>query len=68
LRAERRLTSFAIEMSVRRPQQLDPMTLHAAQYSDVEALIFDFDGVIIDSERVEADCIIEIVAETPSHT
>lgn len=29
----------------------------------LEALIFDFDGLIIDSERVEADCIIEIVAE-----
>jgi HAD superfamily hydrolase (TIGR01509 family) len=31
--------------------------------SDLQALIFDFDGLIIDSERVEADCIIEIVAE-----
>jgi HAD superfamily hydrolase (TIGR01509 family) len=31
--------------------------------SDLEALIFDFDGLIIDSERVEADCIIEIVTE-----
>jgi HAD superfamily hydrolase (TIGR01509 family) len=31
--------------------------------TDLEALIFDFDGLIIDSERVEADCIIEIVAE-----
>jgi HAD superfamily hydrolase (TIGR01509 family) len=30
---------------------------------DLQALIFDFDGLIIDSERVEADCIIEIVAE-----
>jgi HAD superfamily hydrolase (TIGR01509 family) len=30
---------------------------------DREALIFDFDGLIIDSERVEADCIIEVVAE-----
>src|SRR5437763_15677242 len=30
---------------------------------DLDALIFDFDGLIIDSERVEADCIIEIVAE-----
>ena len=29
----------------------------------LEAVIFDFDGLIIDSERVEADCIIEIVAE-----
>src|SRR5947209_8351127 len=28
-----------------------------------EALIFDFDGLIIDSERIEADCIIEIVTE-----
>jgi HAD superfamily hydrolase (TIGR01509 family) len=30
---------------------------------DLEAVIFDFDGLIIDSERVEADCIIEIVTE-----
>jgi len=30
---------------------------------ELEALIFDFDGLIIGSERVEADCIIEIVAE-----
>lgn len=30
---------------------------------ELEAVIFDFDGLIIDSERVEADCIIEIVAE-----
>jgi HAD superfamily hydrolase (TIGR01509 family) len=30
---------------------------------DLQALIFDFDGLIIDSERVEADGIIEIVAE-----
>jgi HAD superfamily hydrolase (TIGR01509 family) len=30
---------------------------------DLEVLIFDFDGLIIDSERVEADCIIEVVAE-----
>jgi HAD superfamily hydrolase (TIGR01509 family) len=29
---------------------------------DLQALIFDFDGLIIDSERVEADCIIEIAA------
>ena len=29
----------------------------------LEAVIFDFDGLIIDSERVEADAIIEIVAE-----
>lgn len=28
----------------------------------VEALIFDFDGLMIDSERVEADCIVEVVA------
>ena len=28
-----------------------------------EALIFDFDGLMIDSERVEADGIIEILAE-----
>jgi len=28
---------------------------------ELDALIFDFDGLIIDSERVEADCIIEIV-------
>lgn len=34
----------------------------ALPQSDLEALIFDFDGLIIDSERVEADCIIEIVA------
>ena len=26
------------------------------------AVIFDFDGLIIDSERVEADCIIEVLA------
>ncbi len=31
--------------------------------SGLEALIFDFDGLIIDSERVEADGIIEILAE-----
>ena len=31
--------------------------------SVLQALIFDFDGLIIDSERVEADCIIEIVAD-----
>jgi HAD superfamily hydrolase (TIGR01509 family) len=30
---------------------------------DLEALIFDFDGLMIDSERVEADCIIQIVGE-----
>ena len=30
---------------------------------DVQALIFDFDGLMIDSERVEADCIVEIVAD-----
>jgi HAD superfamily hydrolase (TIGR01509 family) len=29
---------------------------------DVAAVIFDFDGLIIDSERVEADCIIEVLA------
>jgi HAD superfamily hydrolase (TIGR01509 family) len=31
--------------------------------TDLQALIFDFDGLIIDTERVEADCIIEIVAD-----
>ena len=31
--------------------------------TDVQALIFDFDGLMIDSERVEADCIREVVAE-----
>lgn len=30
--------------------------------TDFQALIFDFDGLMIDSERVEADCIVEIVA------
>ena len=30
--------------------------------SDLQAVIFDFDGLMIDSERVEADCIVEIVA------
>jgi len=30
--------------------------------NDLEALIFDFDGLMIDSERVEADCIVEVVA------
>ena len=29
----------------------------------VDALIFDFDGLMIDSERVEADCIIEVLAD-----
>lgn len=29
---------------------------------DISALIFDFDGLIIDSETVEADCIIEVLA------
>jgi HAD superfamily hydrolase (TIGR01509 family) len=36
---------------------------HTALHGDLEALIFDFDGLIIDSERVEADCIIEVIAE-----
>lgn len=39
------------------------MNLPGAPLSNLQALIFDFDGLIIDSERVEADCIIEIVAE-----
>jgi len=30
--------------------------------NDLEAVIFDFDGLMIDSERVEADCIVEVVA------
>jgi HAD superfamily hydrolase (TIGR01509 family) len=30
--------------------------------SDLQALIFDFDGLMIDSERVEADCIVEVFA------
>lgn len=30
---------------------------------DVAALIFDFDGLMIDTERVEADCIIEALAD-----
>ena len=29
---------------------------------DVAAVILDFDGVMIDTERVQADCIIEVVA------
>lgn len=29
---------------------------------DPQAVIFDFDGLMIDSERVEADCIIEALA------
>ena len=29
---------------------------------DVAAVILDFDGVMIDSERVQADCIIEVIA------
>jgi HAD superfamily hydrolase (TIGR01509 family) len=33
-----------------------------ATNASVRALIFDFDGLMIDSERVEADCIIEIVS------
>jgi HAD superfamily hydrolase (TIGR01509 family) len=36
---------------------------HAAFPGHLEALIFDFDGLMIDSERVEADGIIEVVAE-----
>jgi len=28
----------------------------------LEAVVFDFDGLMIDSERVEADCIVEVVA------
>jgi len=39
------------------------MNAHGELAPGLEALIFDFDGLIIDSERVEADCIIEIVAE-----
>lgn len=39
------------------------MNLPGAPLSNLQALIFDFDGLIIDSERLEADCIIEIVAE-----
>ena len=39
------------------------MDVPTALAPDLDALIFDFDGLIIDSERVEADCIIEIVAE-----
>lgn len=30
--------------------------------ADVRAIIFDFDGLMIDSERVEADLIIEVLA------
>jgi HAD superfamily hydrolase (TIGR01509 family) len=30
--------------------------------ADVAAVIFDFDGLLIDTERVEADCIIEVVS------
>ena len=33
-----------------------------ATTADVAAVIFDFDGLIIDSERVEADCIIDVLA------
>jgi HAD superfamily hydrolase (TIGR01509 family) len=29
----------------------------------LEAVVFDFDGLILDTERIEADCIIEIVGE-----
>jgi beta-phosphoglucomutase-like phosphatase (HAD superfamily) len=32
--------------------------------AELQALIFDFDGLIIDTERVEADCIIEVGPET----
>lgn len=30
---------------------------------EVAALVFDFDGLMMDTERVEADCIIEALAE-----
>lgn len=30
--------------------------------ADVAAVIFDFDGLMIDTERVEADCIIEVIS------
>ncbi|GAC1373598.1 MAG: HAD family hydrolase [Acidimicrobiales bacterium] len=31
--------------------------------ADLDAVIFDFDGLIIDSEQVEADLVIEVLAE-----
>jgi len=29
---------------------------------DYQALIFDFDGLMVDSERIEADCVIDVLA------
>jgi HAD superfamily hydrolase (TIGR01509 family) len=53
---------FSVEEQTRAQQTRGDVTVLNAP-PDLEALVFDFDGLIIDSERVEADCIIEIVAE-----
>jgi HAD superfamily hydrolase (TIGR01509 family) len=52
----------SIERWVRQHQNQRTVNALDVPAPDFQALIFDFDGLIIDSERVEADCIIEIAA------